>query len=270
MREKFFPKDTRFGYLTVIKALEEWYEVPSTGDRRRYYLCKCDCGKEIKTTNASLRDNKATSCGCKRRTSKVLRTIVKGQRIGKLTVMGVVLEDDVYRLLCKCDCGNEITTTGHKIRKHKIMSCGCAISEAASNRWKGYGEISGDYWSKLKKNAVARCILFDITIEQAWELFLKQNRKCALTGWDLKFAPRKGIWRLKKAKISIANLCTASLDRIDSNKDYTIDNVQWVHKDIQFVKNKLNQNYFIGLCEAVAKYSFNKFSTSSTNQVIGL
>ena len=38
------------------------------------------------------------------------------------------------------------------------------------------------------------------------------------------------------------------LDRIDSSKDYTLDNIQWVHKDINFMKRSLSQEAFLDLC----------------------
>lgn len=44
---------------------------------------------------------------------------------------------------------------------------------------------------------------------------------------------------------------TASLDRIDSSKGYIKGNIQWVHKDINKMKNNYNQAYFINLCALV-------------------
>ena len=50
----------------------------------------------------------------------------------------------------------------------------------------------------------------------------------------------------------------ASLDRIDSNKDYTIDNIQWIDKDLQRLKNNLSEQRFIELCRRVINYADNK------------
>src|SRR5437868_1347514 len=80
---------------------------------------------------------------------------------------------------------------------------------------------------QIESGARARGHKIDITPEEAWQLFLDQNRKCALSGMKLMFKSR---WD--------ANDGTASLDRMDSNGDYTIDNVQWIHKDINLIKTQ--------------------------------
>lgn len=82
----------------------------------------------------------------------------------------------------------------------------------------GYEEITGTRWGSIKGWAKDRGIDFLITIEQAWELFIKQDRKCALTGDILVFA--------KNTIEALNNFTTASLDRIDSSKGYTLDNIQ--------------------------------------------
>ena len=52
---------------------------------------------------------------------------------------------------------------------------------------------------------------------------------------------------------------TASIDRIVSRypngqpADYTLDNIQWVHKTINRMKNKYSDAVFIRFCEHVAK-----------------
>lgn len=71
-------------------------------------------------------------------------------------------------------------------------------------------------------------------------MFLKQNRKCILSGIELKIANGN-------------NGNTASIDRIDNTKGYELGNVQWVHKHINFMKRDYEQNYFIELCKKVAE-----------------
>jgi len=46
---------------------------------------------------------------------------------------------------------------------------------------------------------------------------------------------------------------TASLDRINSDMGYVEGNVQWVHRDINFMKGCLSQHNFIHLCQLIVK-----------------
>jgi len=98
---------------------------------------------------------------------------------------------------------------------------------------------------KLLKNELG--LESNVTIEFIWELFLNQNRKCALSGVEIGF--KKSVKREKKRDE------TASLDRIDSLKAYTEDNVQWVHKDINKMKWDFPVNRFLELTKLVYEHS---------------
>lgn len=56
-------KGKRFGKLVVIKRIEN-YTSPK-GKTIARWLCKCDCGKYLKTTTNHLTTGDTTSCGCK-------------------------------------------------------------------------------------------------------------------------------------------------------------------------------------------------------------
>jgi hypothetical protein len=148
--------------------------------------------------------------------------------------------------LWKCDCGNT-----HKARKINVLyghtrSCGCSHwpRKSQAQNWQGHGEIPLRSWNQIRANAKTRKLPFEITIQEAWKLFLTQNRKCAFTSEELIFPPG-GRTEGKE------NLGTASLDRITNTKGYTIDNVQWVHKYINFMKRELSSKDFILWCKKV-------------------
>lgn len=44
---------------------------------------------------------------------------------------------------------------------------------------------------------------------------------------------------------------TASLDRIDSSKGYLENNVQWVHKDINWMKQDYSHEEFLQYCKLI-------------------
>lgn len=102
----------------------------------------------------------------------------------------------------------------------------------------GYGEISGTFWARVRKNARIRDLDLQVTAEDAWKIFLAQDRTCALSGVPIGFDQGNA---------------TASLDRIDSDGHYTSDNVQWVHKTVNIMKNKVSEDEFIYFCSRIAK-----------------
>lgn len=152
--------------------------------------------------------------------------------------------------LCKCECGNEVYLKSCTLACRSTRSCGCHRIKNRQNHknWCGVGEIHGSYFKSLRRGARHRNISYDISKEYAWNLFLKQNRKCALSGLDIKFAPT----------VARREEQTASLDRKDSKSGYTEGNVQWVHKDINKMKQDLTDNIFTSYCEAVCKHNKEK------------
>ena len=172
-----------------------------------------------------------------------------GKKFGKWTVMYRTSSSrsGATTWRCKCDCGLEKDVYGSHLSYGKSNGCvQCSKPKGKdSPYWNGVGDISGNYWDSIKRGADGtkdkrRKLELTITKEYAWELFQKQNGKCALTGMLLTINYR-------------GEDHTASLDRIDSGKGYIEGNVQWIHKHINLMKNKLDQDYFIKLCKLVAK-----------------
>jgi len=129
------------------------------------------------------------------------------------------------------------------------------ITEMMSSKKTGYEGISGTIWASIKGNAKTRKIPFLITIKYAWDLFLRQDKKCALSGLYLEF----GHGYLSK---HFRSKTTASLDRINSKLGYIEGNVQWVHKDINLMKWKLPQERFIDMCKKVTENATKVFNLS--------
>jgi hypothetical protein len=102
-------------------------------------------------------------------------------------------------------------------------------------------EISGQFWARLKANAKTRNIELNVDIEHCWNLFLNQNRTCALSGHKLCFSNNSEIQ-------------TASLDRINSKLGYIEGNLQWVHKTINLMKRNLTNQDFLEFCKKVVEH----------------
>ncbi|MCZ2224271.1 MAG: hypothetical protein LC122_11665 [Chitinophagales bacterium] len=108
-------------------------------------------------------------------------------------------------------------------------------------------ELLHAIWKRINNNAKISKSLVEVDKKTCYDLLVKQNFKCALSGLDIIVA--------KTYKDFMLNKTTASLDRIDSNGNYAIDNIQWVHKDINFIKQNFNQKYFIELCKKISDYN---------------
>lgn len=173
-----------------------------------------------------------------------------GQRFGRLVVIEKLDPDKFRRAIwkCLCDCGGITNTRTDSLRSGHTQSCGCKfeIKKCGKNHklYGGFEEISGQVFCDIKKQARSRNLEFDITIEYLWDLFIQQNRKCALSGMDIRFGEKTG-----------DGLKTASLDRIDNTKGYVKGNVQWLHKWINIMKSDHTTNEFIEFCKMVSNHN---------------
>lgn len=103
-------------------------------------------------------------------------------------------------------------------------------------------KVNANIWDKIQHNAAKRydCNLSKDDIEIVLE---QQNFKCVYTGEALTVGRNRDEYY------------TASLDRIDSKKPYTVDNIQWVHRDINYMKYTYSDSYFRVLIQAVYLYT---------------
>ena len=162
-----------------------------------------------------------------------------------LDKLGII--DGRLKVKCKClPCGKVFEERFHNVYRGGRRSCGCLVGRTMSKspNWKGVGEIGKSYFNSLIRGAESRNLGFNITMEYIWDLFLKQNKKCAISGIELKF---KSYTKKPDG--------TASLDRIDSSKGYTIDNVQWVHKDVNYMKQSMENQEFLNWISLIYKYN---------------
>lgn len=165
---------------------------------------------------------------------------MRGQKFGKLTLIEQLRIDDKPHWKCVCDCGNEKVINQYYLGY--TQSCGCLVTQTGKDHfaWGGYEEISGALYARYKAGARERNLPFEISKEDMWNQFAKQERKCALTGILLNFGEGTNV--------------IASLDRIDSFKGYTKDNIQWVHKWINVFKSNLPESDLFAIVKACYEY----------------
>lgn len=179
-----------------------------------------------------------------------------GDVFGKLTVherIGIGKNGGI-NWKCNCECGNYSECESYTLTSGHSTSCGCGRIEAISSN---VGFISGTWFGSIKKNAKTRGLDFLVSQEYLNELLIKQNHKCAISGLPIEIK----IGRQSKET-------SASLDRIENSKPYTEDNVQFLHKHINYMKWIHNQDYFISLCRIIVeKQDKIIYANSSSNYV---
>ena len=101
-------------------------------------------------------------------------------------------------------------------------------------------------WSALQRRVRIKNFEIDITPDFIEQMYLSQDKKCALTGKPILFS-----------NIEAKN--TASIDRIDSSKGYLKTNIQLVHKDANKSKFDHTDKEFYDICKSVVKHRAKDF-----------
>jgi len=184
-----------------------------------------------------------------------------GDVFGKWTVIQyrhkVSVQNKAYKgYLCRCSCGLTERYISESDLNIKNESSGCIKCRVKYDN--SSVELSRSYFTKVRIRAKNSNIPFNISIDYINNLYLTQNRQCALSGIELllqkeNYSRSKGSGRTQ----------TASLDRIDSTKGYVEGNIQWIHKDINMIKKAYSQDYFIELCKKIAAHNDNTQNESN-------
>lgn len=115
----------------------------------------------------------------------------------------------------------------------------CRGRDGAKNpSWKGTRDIPHAYFTILKRGAAERGLTVNITIDDLQAEWERCGGVCAMTGLPINL---KGKRRGQ----------TASVDRIDPAHGYEPWNIQWVHKDVNLMRNRFDVGYFVDMCRLV-------------------
>jgi hypothetical protein len=216
-----------------------------------YYKILCSCGNILYKKAYSIFTKETIRCKKCQYDKQKFNTLFKAGEI----INNFIIVDSIpikkgrnYFYKIKCRCGNifyrSLGEIRHSIKYNERKYCTkCYNNDKSGNKnsnWKGFDYISKTYYNQIKRGARIRHLKFNLTIEEINETYKKQNGKCALTGLEIK---------MKK---------NASLDRINSIEGYNINNIQFIHKDINKMKNNFNEEYFISMCKLIADFNNNK------------
>jgi hypothetical protein len=132
----------RFRKLVVCR---QTYDRTDSRDRRRVWMCVCDCGKEVCIPANHLVEGRRTSCGCNMGSPK--NPMHSGERYGRLTILEETAPSpqkgnrNCRRYLCKCDCGNVVDIRMNSLRRGLTKSCGCLQMESVKRTFTKHGDV---------------------------------------------------------------------------------------------------------------------------------
>ena len=145
-----------------------------------------------------------------------------------------------------CVCGNELLKYAGRGRPFVYCSDKCkrvgqirATNKWISNNWERYFDTLCRLKNRKEQGLNSKILI---------EILERQNYKCALTGLELTCLrdPNKRYGT------------NASIDRIDSNLGYNIDNIHLVCADINIFKRDMTVDEFVDWCKRVVVYALCK------------
>jgi hypothetical protein len=143
----------------------------------------------------------------------------------------------------KCIPNHKAYPTVAEGRKPSVYKPGVWSKHSGKNSpyYTGSEHISGTTFHKWRKGAAERSLAFEVSLDDLEALWTKQNGKCAYTDIELTDARNQP--------------GTVSLDRIDNDKGYLTDNVQFVCAQINFMKHTMPHAEFVNWCTLVAQHT---------------
>lgn len=166
------------------------------------------------------------------------------KKFGRITAL-YPTEERKYRAIvwqCKCDCGNYINVTIQSLKSGNTKSCGCS-----RYKYNYKEEKLLKYFTSLDFSAKRRKIEFKITLDDIYKQWYDQNGLCNYTNIKLKLPYEKDEF-------------TGSIDRINSSIGYTKNNIQWILKEINFMKGNMSESKFKTICRLVSNGENNVFN----------
>jgi hypothetical protein len=227
----------KFGMWTVIERSKKPEHIKVD---KGFWLCRCECGREGIIRTSALKDGSSTSCGNHKKSSEFID--LTGQIFGNLTVIkraeNVKSSQIIVQWFCRCSCGNNIIIQSATLRNGTVKSCGClnSLGLTIANGSAALDRLFKDYKTRAKK----RGLDFELTKE---EFSILTQQDCFYDGTSPS--------QIKRSIYKGGNYIYNGLDRVDSSKGYTLDNVVPCCKKCNEGKMAISLNEFYDWIERV-------------------
>jgi hypothetical protein len=178
------------------------------------------------------------------------------KKFGRLTVISHHHKDEDRRThfwYCQCDCGNTtiVSTSSLKRKSRPTISCGCyrydKVSGVPAPNRLDYGLSNlRSLMHAYKKESKKKDIEFNIPEEIFYSLTQQNCHYCGVE-------PRQ----IHSKRETYGAFIYNGLDRIDSDLDYTVDNVVTCCKVCNYAKRVMSQMEFFNWIKRVYVHSIN-------------
>lgn len=224
-----------FGELTALHSEKQ--------NNKLGWVCQCSCGNTKWYPTFQLTSNNAKTCG-----DNIHNCAVKtGDVFGKLTVIDITrdVKNNRHMAECLCECGNTKTVAVRYLQRG-TTNCGC--ERDTSNLGLPDGVAAFNALVRMyKNNASAKGLPFELTDDQCRKLF---NGVCYFCG-----KPPSKVFKKPNIK---GELVYSSIDRWDSSKGYTPDNVSSCCTECNFLKGNRTNEEFLNHVQRIYEYLSNK------------
>lgn len=195
----------RHGRLLVISR-----GIPYGKRNRTTWECRCDCGKTATVLADLLRSGMTRSCGCLRGPINEV-----GNRYGKLVVeYEDGRADGVALWHCRCDCGQYTTTRAPSLRNGSTRSCGCInVARLRARQIPRRIRAMNIAFNTMKQNARGRDLQWQLPDDVVEHLCAQDCHYCGSPPSNFGRTDLQGVYRYN------------GLDRVDSARGYSVDNV---------------------------------------------
>lgn len=229
--------DHQYGRLTVIRRV-------ANKQGRACWLCRCVCGNEVVVCSGHLGSGHTQSCGCLQldRCGEVGLIDEMGNCYGQLIVIERAEKNGKSRdarWRCRCSCGNEIVVSGCRLRRGSPKSCGClrGFSVKSSPRSLPEQAFYNYLYGQFRTGAIRRGHEFELSKFEVQTLTQQPCFYC--NGKPL------------QCRAIYSKFLYSGLDRLDSDKGYTSDNVVSCCSKCNFAKRSMTIQQFRDWIRAV-------------------
>lgn len=217
-----------------------------------YWKFKCDCGEIKSLRKYDVIYGKKINCGCVNsgpiRKFEIIKKDMIGRRFTNLLILDFAyMKQGNSHWKCICNCGKEIIVARHSLISGNTTSCGCMRVYRNKKGEIGLKRLFAQYRDQARKKDRK----FEIDINIFKEL---TSSNCTYCG-----SPPVSIITIRNNKNKIIQKYSSykynGLDRIDSSKGYSLENVTTCCKWCNIAKRDRSVEDFLNHIENIFNFS---------------